>query len=94
MAIQKKKSKLIAANVAYIDPVSCGSTIGYKIVDGSRSIWAELDLTDCNRKINWSFYSKDGLGKIDKALAMLTEFRTAWAETKKLKPRAKRARTT
>lgn len=78
----KYKSKLIAANIGFIDPVSAGSTVGYKIVEGSRATWAEVDLTDCNRKINWSFYASnsDDVAKIDRAIAMLTEFRDKWAE--------------
>lgn len=93
MAIKKRKNKLIASNVGFIAPLTCGSTVGYKIVEGSRQTWAEVDLTDCNRKIQWSFSTSiEGVEKIDKAIALLTEFRAAWVEAvaNRPKPRTRR----
>jgi hypothetical protein len=90
---RKRTAVLVAANIVQLDPVDCGSTVGYKIVRG-RNLWAELDLSDCNRKIQWSFYSIDGLGKIDRAIEMLTKFRTDWASAIKKVPRKRRRKTT
>lgn len=81
MSRKRSQPELLAASIIQLDPVDCGSTVGYKIVKG-RDLWAEVDLSDCNRKIQWSFYSRNaeaGIVKIDKAIEILTKFRTDWA---------------
>lgn len=88
-----RPKELIANNIIQLDPVDCGSTVGYKIVNG-RNLWAEIDLSDCVRKIQWSFYAKDGLGKIDRAIAILSKFRADWEHaitTKSPRPHRKKA---
>lgn len=89
---RRPQPELISANIIQLDPVDCGSTVGYKIVKG-RDLWAEVDLSDCNRKIQWSFYSKNskhGLAKIDRAIEILTKFRAEWQTA--VRRRARRAR--
>lgn len=77
----RRTRKLIKANIRQIDPLNCGSTIGYTIITGRRGVYADIDMTDCNRKINWSFAQRDGdgvLAKIDAAIEMFKEFRVEW----------------
>lgn len=94
---KRRQPELISANIIQLDPIDCGSTVGYRIVKG-RTLWAEIDLADCNRKIQWSFYSnnpKQGLAKIDIAIEFLTEFRTAWSTAVKTRaPRPRRKKVT
>ena len=52
----RRVQKVIAAYSTYIDPSDADSTVSYKIVRGVR-LWGDVCLTDCNRKINWSFYN-------------------------------------
>ena len=79
-------------NNIFIDPESCGSSIGYYITVNEYhpkdnpveySLSANVILADCSHKINWSF-DKDKLEKIDAALGMLQEFRKKYIETEKL----------
>lgn len=81
---------------AYIDPTSCGSVVGYRVSideykpkteDPQYSLDAHVELSDCNRKIEWSFSSdEDSLEKIDKAINVLRNFRKELiAATKLLK---------
>lgn len=74
----KKTRKLLKADIRYIDPLNCGSTVGYNIIDGRSGIYADLDFTDCNRKVNWGFSirGQNPLAKIDAAIGMLIEFRS------------------
>ena len=87
---------LIKADIRYIDPLNCGSTIGYNIIAGRRGVYADVDMTDCNRKITWNFAQRDGdavLAKIDQAITMLQEFRVEGEKVarRKAQPRKRRA---
>lgn len=79
-------------NNVFIDPESCGSSVGYYIVVNEYtptgkptkySVQAEVVLADCGHKIDWSF-GDGALDKIDVAIAMLQEFRKKYVETEKL----------
>ena len=79
----RKSPKVFATGSAYIDPVGCDSTISYKVVGGTR-MSGSIDLSDCNRKINWWFCNEpESVVKIDKAIAMLQEFRAAFVDAQK-----------
>lgn len=86
----KNKSKMIAQNIAFIDPLGCGSSIGYTIIDRRRLIDGEVRLTDCNRMIQWSFCYDDAIPKIKKAIELLTEFSAALEIALKRKRRRKK----
>ena len=47
--------KLVAANSVQLDPMYCGSMIGYTIVLNGESLTGSITLTDCNHMIGWSF---------------------------------------
>lgn len=82
--------KLYASRSEYIDPLDAGSTIGYTIMSRTR-LNSQMDLSDCNRKIQWYFNNDvEGLKKIDKALEVMTAFRAdfisargKWEKSKK-----------
>jgi hypothetical protein len=64
----------------FLDPVECGSSIRWKITDSGYSKqpepYCEIALTDCNRAINWQQdCTEEGITKIDRAIAILTECR-------------------
>jgi len=69
------KETLLAADVRYIDPSDCSSSVGYKITEHANGFNAEIELSDCGRKIQWYFSKDTGLQKIDAALEMLSNFR-------------------
>lgn len=79
MAIRKVQRKLYASEAAYLDPLDCGSLIGYSVIKGRRGITGEVDLTDCNRKITWYFGGSNSnrFKKIDKAIELLENFKAA-----------------
>lgn len=86
-----KKRAVVAAASTYIDPADCDSTISYKVVRGSR-LWGSVQLSDCNRKIDWFFRNdKTSLSKIDRAIEALQAFRAAFAVALAEKP-ARRVR--
>lgn len=95
LARRKKVRKVIATNSAYLDPLYCDSTISYKIIDGSQRIWGSVQLADCSRKIDWYFGNDNPVDKIEKAIALLEEFRdelnAALIERKRRHPRRKPA---
>lgn len=77
------KSITYAQRGYYIDPINCGSLVAYRIYKASYgSLCAHVELTDCNRKIEWDFSGgtainrKASLDKVDKLLSILVEFRT------------------
>ena len=75
MTKPRVKEKLYAQDSAMLDPLHCGSNISY-VIAAKRRFWAELYLTDCNRKIQWDFNDeKESITKIDKAIEMLQNFR-------------------
>lgn len=77
----------------FIDPESCGSSVGYYITINEKYKAKETDktkysmsaivvLADCSHKIDWAF-EEDCLDKIDTAIAKLQEFRKKYIETQK-----------
>jgi hypothetical protein len=92
-----KKRKLLQAEIEYLDPLNCGSTLGYNIVDGRRGLYGDVDITDCNRKVTWNFSVSDEnpLAKIDCAIGLLIRFRSKLdlelSKAKKRRPRKPRA---
>ena len=84
-----RKRELIAANIAQLDPLDCGSTISYSIRRGKYGICAEISLSDCNRMINWYFDRHSGPHKIEAALSVLTEFQEKYNAALKLRRRKK-----
>jgi len=92
MATRKRNTrKVVAQGSGYIDPLHCDSTISYKVIDKGRWVWGDVQLSDCNRKIDWYFGNTNPVQKIDKAIALLTEFREAFVNAEAA--RRKRART-
>ena len=73
-----KKRKLLQAEIEYLDPLNCGSTLGYNIIDGRRGVFGTVDITDCNRKVTWDFSARDSnpLAKVDVAIGLLIRFRS------------------
>lgn len=81
-------------NHVFIDPEDCGSSVGYhmhveeytdkKTNKTEYTLYATVVLSDCTRKIDWSFNGKDDVLKIDEAIRMLSEFRRKFADTKKM----------
>jgi len=94
---KKYKEELQDSHVVYIDPVDCGSTVGYRVkLSGSTtmSVQAEVELSDYSRTINWSFYGPNSLTKIDIAIEALTRFRNSYEQaSKKLTKKGKNERT-
>jgi hypothetical protein len=86
-------TKIFKSAIEFIDPVSCGSTVGYKVViqkstyNGESSIYGSIELTDCNRRISWDLNSDDGgreaVDKIGNAIRLLTDARYAIIEANK-----------
>ena len=69
------KRHLYASETAYIDPLDCGSTVGYRLRKGRRGVTATVDISDCNRKIEWYFSNDpDSVAKISKAIEILQNF--------------------
>ena len=73
-----KRKKIVrtpyASEIVFLDPLECGSTIGYQIQKGD-CVEGSVDLSDCSRKIMWYFYKNTPIEKIDRAIAVLTNFR-------------------
>lgn len=83
---------MIHQNSVFIDPESCGSSVGYYIHISEYkpkdkpveySVSSTVVLTDCAHKIDWGFNVGD-VDKIEAAIAMLVEFRKKFVETEKL----------
>jgi hypothetical protein len=82
-------------NHVFIDPSDCGSEVGYYITTSEYtdkktqkteySMSATVMLSDCARKIDWSFRpdTEDSVDKIDAAISMLQEFRKKYITTMK-----------
>lgn len=86
---------VVASRAEFIDPSDCDSIVGYKIINSEKP-WGQVTLTDCGRKIDWQFYEGETPdSKIDKAIAMLVEFRDKLKKARNTKlakdARAKRA---
>lgn len=88
-ARKKVIPRIYAAEAVWLDPLECDSTIAYKVIRRSRRAWATVQLADCQRKIEWYFSSdKNGLAKLDKAIATLQACRATIAG---VQPVARRA---
>lgn len=95
----RNKRKVLQAEIQYLDPLNCGSTLGYNIILGRRGLYGDVDITDCNRKVTWNFSARDvnPLGKIDAAIGLLVRFRSkldlelSKAKRAKRSPRKQRA---
>jgi hypothetical protein len=80
--------KVLAHSSVYIDPADCDSKVSYKIIQredsesGKTYISSTIGLADCSRTISWYFADKDGLEKIDAALAQLKAFRKDYVKFK------------
>lgn len=83
---------LLQQNSVFIDPESCGSSVGYylhttdytdKAGKTTYDIAATVVLADCSHKIDWSF-GKDDVQKIDAAIGMLQEFRKKYVQVSKM----------
>lgn len=77
------KPKLIAARDVHIDPLHCGSTVGYRIgVSRWKVLTMGVRLTDCHKQVVWEF--DDGphpsVEKFDIAIATLQEARAIWVK--------------
>jgi len=79
-------------NSLFIDPESCGSSVGYYIKieeyepknrPTEYSTSSTVVLTDCSHKIDWNFESGK-INKIDAAIKILQEFRRKYLETEKM----------
>ena len=87
MAVRRyHKRTLVASASAYIDPLHANSTISYKVIS-SKSVWGSVQLSDCNERIEWYFGTGDQVDKIDKAVALLLEFKAAFVEANKARRR-------
>ena len=82
MAVAKRQLK--ASEIVMLSPIDCGSTISYTIVKDGKFLSADMDLSDCTRKISWSFTNND-LAKINKVIKILTNFKKAFIKAKKEK---------
>lgn len=82
---------------AFIDPGNCGSSVGYYIsVDENKykeettiNVRGTVVLTDCNHKIDWSFYDDDG-AKIGAAIETLQDFKKKYEASQKLAARLRK----
>jgi hypothetical protein len=80
-------TKIFKSAVEFIDPASCGSTVGYKVIiqkstyNGGTSVFGSIELSDCNRRISWDINSDDGgleaVDKISNAIRLLTDAKQA-----------------
>lgn len=87
---RKRPPKVYGQGAIFLDPIDCGSTIRWKIVDGGWSEQptpdCEISLTDCNRTITWNQdCTEEGIAKIDKAIKILTECRSIMKKNKFIK---------
>lgn len=81
--MSKRTRKLLASDIAMIDPADCGSTVGYAITRTRHGLSAEVELSDCNRKINWYFAdSADAVIKIVRAIILLKEFHAEFVKAR------------
>lgn len=82
-------------NNVFIDPESCGSSVGYYISTSEYapkdkpikySVGASVVLADCSHKIDWAFSGPEGgdVEKINAAISMLQEFKKKFLEVSKV----------
>jgi hypothetical protein len=81
-----RKRKLIASDIILLDPLDCGSTVGYTVRRGRHGVDGDISLSDCNRKIEWFFSNDSGsVEKIDRAIRILQGFRAAFIKATRRK---------
>lgn len=89
----KSTYHLYIAKAAFIDPTDCGSVVAFEVHKRSNSrLTGTIDLSDCNRKIQWYFNPETGTTKIDEVIALLQEFRAVWVRAVKENPTKERKR--
>jgi hypothetical protein len=81
------KTKVFKAEIEFIDPLSCGSVIGYKVsiqkspYNSLTCVYGTIELGDCTRRISWEINSddegKDSIRKLNNAIRILTNARNA-----------------
>lgn len=79
--VKTVKPKLLADRSVHIDPLHCGSTIGYRLgLSKYNVLTMGVRLTDCNKVIAWEFddYTDGTVEKFDEAISMLQEARQIW----------------
>lgn len=80
----RRVPKVYAAASLYLNPTDCDSTISYKVIRTPRRLYCNMQLTDCNRKIEWYFPNEVGsVKKIDTVIAALQDFRKAFTDAQK-----------
>ena len=89
---RKKNPVMVTESGCFIDPLSCGSTILYRIYDSDNYSHSEfsgsISLSDCSRSIQWEFGTdKESFEKIDRAISALKGFRKGLVIAKKLQKR-------
>jgi hypothetical protein len=86
-------NEVLASDIKFLDPLSCGSTVGYYIArheyKGNVSIDATVALSDCSRKLEWMFDGDRSITKINIALQVLNDFKKAFIKAKKLETKGK-----
>lgn len=82
---RRKKAKLLDQRLIYIDPLDCHSAVGYTVATTDYGGFrAQVELTDCNRKISWDFDNSNkhdqtrSLAKIDSVVDILLAFRNSY----------------
>jgi hypothetical protein len=84
----KKKipDQVFAHKSVHIAPLDCGSTVSYRL-SYHGYFTADIDLSDCSRKITWSFgRQQHDIEKIDNAIKALQAFKKDYLKTLKLLP--------
>lgn len=83
---------LIGSEIDYIDPLHCGSTVGYTITrykpdygDKKIRVDGQVEIADCNRKVTWSFdrAHDDDILKIERAIEILTQFKREFIKARR-----------
>lgn len=81
--MSKHTRKLLASDIVMLDPLDCGSSIGYSVSTSRHGLNGEIELTDCNRKIQWYFGDEaSSIAKIDRAIRLMTDFRAAFVKAR------------
>lgn len=84
---KERTSKCHAQDAIFIDPVECGSSIRWKVVDSGYGKqphpYCEINLTDCNRSICWSQdCTEEGIAKLNRAIKILMAARASMKKHK------------
>jgi hypothetical protein len=89
----KYKRVVYAEKAKYLDPLHCGSFIGYRIKSpwNGNGVEGIIDLSDCSRKIEWSFDDNETrLQKIGNAIDMLLSFKEDLIRAIKIAPKRRK----